>query len=296
MNKQPYLFITSKLSRGLITLATTMQRRGIPVFVASPARAAETVRLRIKHLRIRRLRIFKKVFLFSTENFRAMTRHENLKIYVTDQPALDLARARKLPFEDIAPEFGVDLSVFNPESVATLLQSRFLSGFNIAPHQKLVTIISPPGINLETLFRAMKIVDSPDLVVALFGVNSKSMAARLTRQIEKSGRHIVCTSPEFDAATVLRSSYAILSLGDADPALMISAIAVGRPAIWQDSPGGIEPNIVLDSVNSAESVADALNTVLDLPSMERAKIERLNVAAAKKFDVEKAIKKLTAGA
>jgi len=292
MNQRPYLFITSKLSRGLVTLATSMQKQGIPVFVASPAGHAETMRLRIKHLRIRRLKIFRKVFLFSTESFRAMVRAEAPRVYVTDQPALDLACARKLPFSDSVPEFGVDLAVFNPESVATLLQSRFLSEFNIAPHQKLVTVISPPGLNLDTLVRAMKIVDSKDLVVALFGVNTRSAAARLSARIEKSGCHIVCPGPDYDAATVLRSSYAAISLGNADPALMMSAIAVGRPGIWADGAHGIDPNISLGSATSADIIADALIRCLDLSPSAREKIERQNVAAAKKFDIEKTIKNL----
>jgi hypothetical protein len=296
MNKQPYLFITSKLSRGLVSLATSMQKQGIPVFVASPANASESIRLRIKHLRIRRLRIFGRTFLYSTDAFRAATRIPNVRIRVLDRAAFRLARARKLPIDGEIPEFGLDLSVFNPSSVAILRQSRFLSEFNIAPHQKLVTIISPPGLNLDALIRAMKFVDSKDLVVAIFGVNSKSMAARLTARIEKSGQHIVCTNPDSDAATALRSSYAILSLDGADQALMMAALAVGRPTIWSENEYGIVPNIKLKSASSAENISAALNKVLHLSPSERSKIENQNVTTAKKFDVEKAIKKLTASA
>ncbi|MCL2737299.1 MAG: hypothetical protein FWE17_00340 [Alphaproteobacteria bacterium] len=295
MNAQPYLFIASNLSRGLITLATTMQRKGIPVLVAAPARPAETARLRIRHLRLRRIQIFSRTFLFSGKSFRDAVAATKPRIHALDRAARDLCRARRLEFDDRAPEFGIDLSVFNPTSVATLLQSRFLSDFNIAPHQKLVAVISPPGFNIEPLVRAMDILDSTDLVVALFGVNSRKIAARLSARIEKSGRHIVCAGPDYDAATVLRSSYAVLSLGNADPALLMSAVAMGRPAIWHESEHGVAPNIRLKSAANPQNIAAALGRAMNLSPSERTRIEKQNLQTAKKFDVEKTIKKLTAG-
>ena len=275
-----------------MSLATCMQRRGIPVFVASPAGWGESSRLRIPHFRIGRLRIFGRTFLFSSDDFRAGVRSENPRVYAIDRAAARLARARKLDIANGDVEFGIDLSVFNPQSVSTLRQTRFLSEFNIAPHQKLVTVVSPPGLNLDALIRAMKIVDSSDLVVAIFGISDKSVAARLVGKIEKSGRHIICTSPDSDAATVLRSSYAVLSLGAADPALMMAALAVGRPAIWSENECGINPNIALESAASPESIAAALDVALALNASEREKIGRRNTAAASEFDVDSAIRKL----
>lgn len=290
----PILFITSKLSRGLVTLAAALQKRGIEAVIASPAGHGEAERLRTRHIGIFRIRMFRKIFLIPSVGLREFISRARPRVHVADHPALGLAKRMKLDFNDSPLEFGVDLSVFNPGSVAPTLQSRFLSEFNIAPHQKLVTVISPLGWGLGALLRALPLVPSEDIVIALYGSADRIRAAGIIRQIARAQQkhRITFIGPDTDMATILRSSYAVMSLARHDPSLLKSAIATGRPAIWPDNEFGVNPNIMLDDANLAESIAGALNMISSLSVSERSRIEKLNIAAAQKFDIEKTTKQL----
>ena len=296
MKKNPisYIFITSRLSRGLVALATYMQKNGIKVSIASPTTSKESTKLRIPHIRIIKISIPGKRFLVPTRTLRKFIDDENPHIYVLDQPSLEMARFMRVPFDDTRLSYGIDLSLFNPSSVAVCLQSRFLSEFNIAPHQKLVTVISPLGFGLDVILKALEMTNSDDLMIALYGSTGRFRAKKIIRQIEKSehGHKITFIGQDADIATILRSSYAVMSLGAHDPLLSMAATSMGRPTIWFDDKSDAAPNIKLKNTSDPACISDALRMVLDLGMAERQRIEKNNLAAAKKFDIEKAVKKL----
>ncbi|MCL2017606.1 MAG: glycosyltransferase [Alphaproteobacteria bacterium] len=293
MKSQPFLFIAPKLSRGLITLAVSMQKKGMRVIIASPAKHAQTYKLRTRHVRIGHIRLFNKVFLFSTSELRKLIKSEKPRILVIEQSGKDLARRMRLNHKDVPPEFGIDLSVFNPKSVASLLQSRFLSEFNIAPHQKLVTVISPLGLGLDTLLKALAHINSDELLVALYGSTGSMRARKIIRQISRAGQNhrITFIGQDEDLATIMRSSYAVMSLCWHDRSLLMAATAMGRPTIWPDN-SGIAPNIKLKDANSPTGIAEALSKTLSLSVTDRSSIEKNNVITAKKFDIEKIVNAL----
>jgi len=318
-SQQPsFLFISATLSRSLITLATSLQKQGIRAIIASPAKPEQTDKLRIRHIRLGQMRIFKKVFLFSTPELRHFIKQERiagrlapriqkeqpesnrrekqLRVRVMDQPGLELARRLRLNFRDIPTEPVIDLSVFNPGSVASTLQARFLSELNIAPHQKLVTVISPLGLGLDVLLKALAMTPSEELVIALYGSAGRMRAQKIIRKVARTEQkhRVTFIGMDEDLATILRSSYAIMSLGGFDQSLLMSATAMGRPTIWQDDSCAI-PNIKLMNSNSPAVISAALDRVLYLTAADRTRIEKGNVAAAKHFNAEHAVEALLCG-
>jgi len=220
---------------------------------------------------------------------------DNLSVYVLDLPSLSLATKYKLNVTGHVSEFGIDLSIFNPGAVAPLLQNRVLDELNIAPHQKLITVISPVGFNIDVLIEALNLLRNDDIAIALYGnvgnVGNVSVN-KLVRVIEKSGHHITYIGGDQDIVSTLRSSYAVLSLGKADPVLLMAACAMGRPTVWGTNDYAIDSNIHVASPLRADALAAALDNVLNLSPSARAKIEKENILYAKKFDIHNVIKKL----
>ncbi|MCL2369211.1 MAG: hypothetical protein FWC83_00880 [Alphaproteobacteria bacterium] len=290
---KPYLFITSELSRSVVALATAMQKDNINVAIASPATDSEISKLRIKHIKIKKSGLFGKTKLHTGTEFNDFIRTDAPDVYVLDLPSINLATKQKIDIVGHVPMPGIDLSVYSPASVAPLLQNRILDELNIAPHQRLITVISPLGFNLDILIGALDLLQNKDVAIALYGDAKHLSKQKLVRMIEKSGHHITYIGADKDIASTLRSSYAVLGLGNMDPVLLMAAVAMGRPTVWPNNEYNIHPNASLGNMFSSQSLAAALGEILGLSETARTKIERENIATAQNFDVQKVIKLIT---
>ena len=190
----------------------------------------------------------------------------------------------------LRPNIGIDLKIYNPGSVSILRQTQFLNSYNIAPHQKLITVISPLGVCLDNLISAAAKMQRDDFIIALFGSAHRKYAQKLIKMVKESHAFgkIIFIGPESDLPSLLRASFAVLSLDRHSERLLKSAVAMARPTIWQNNGFGIAPNITLNDTGE-HAITSAISTALDMPNAERDVIEKKNLAAAKAFSIEKTV-------
>jgi hypothetical protein len=276
-------------------LATNLQKSGFNVTIASSAPDGIVRRLRVPHIRLYKIKIFKRRILMPSMQFREFLKCAPHAIYAIDAEASELSRRMKLKISQVSINFGLDLLLFSPNSIAGTRIAQFLSEYNIAPHQKMITVISPMGAGLNTLLLALKHMDDPDLVIALYGFASAKRANKVISQIKASGQEfrIVYIKHDADLPTVMRSSYATISMGMHDRDLLMAATAMGRTTIWPDNESGIRANVRLPDNPAADDIRKALICALSMSMQERAATEKKNLTAAKKFSIENTIKQVT---
>jgi len=296
MSEKPksFLFITSKVSRGLSTLASELQKTGKDATIASCAPAGIAARLRVPHIRLYRFKLFRKRILIPNRQLRDFLNAANPLVFALDHPAYKLAAKMKIKARTDAIHFGLDMRLFSPDSVSAARIVRFLSEYNIAPYQKMIVVISRMGDGLVPLLNAMKTVGDPDLVVALYGFAKKAAARKIMRQIKESGQEfrIIYIPADADLPTMLRAAYATLSLFGHNRDMMMSTIAMGRPAIWGKNTFALNANIEIKDESNPADVAAAISAALTLSNAELAGFEKKNISTARAFSVENTIKKV----
>jgi hypothetical protein len=275
-SEKKLLFITGYLSRQLITLQKQMSRLGYNVFVAAPKnknlmylQASRYVRLRaIGGLVVGASRI----------------RNFDGKMICFDRQSERFAKRAKIGAARFPDAIGIDLSVWNPDAISGNRQTMLLSQYNIAPHQKLLLVMDPNEKNMKQLIPAVQALDRDDFIIALYGDLSKRAARRISRKISRVPR-IVYLGVEQDLPSLMRSSFAVVSLSEKNSFYKIAAIAMGRATAWKNC--GIKPNIAIRN-----SLASALEKILGMPAKTRADFEKKNLALARTFGLDKNIAKI----
>lgn len=280
------LIITSDLSRGLISLSRELTKRGFCTTIAAPKSKNEIYLLNENIIHLTSIKIFGKIILFKTKKLKHFIEQTNPIIHCIDNPASRLDFPRKINF---TPNIGLDLKIWNPTSVSALRQTQFLAEYNIAHHQKLISIISPLGYGLGQLLDAVKSMNRDDFIIALIG-RARNFR-KMIKQIAQNGvdNKIVLVGDVSDMPTLLRAGFANVSLGNQTDRTLQFALAMGRPCVWDKSNTDIKPNINLATLDSA-AIAKSLNSVLDMNAEKRIAAEKSNITAAKKFSIENSIK------
>ncbi|MCL1902404.1 MAG: hypothetical protein FWG18_02115 [Alphaproteobacteria bacterium] len=289
-----FLFITYRVTRGLAALGAALQKSGHNVAIASASPIGITRTLRVPHIRIRRLKLFGRRFLIPSDPLRNFLKSQTPAIFAVDDAANLLCRRMKLETCDKPIEFGLDLNLFSPKCVSVSRIAAFLQEYNIAPHQKMITVISPLGRGIDTLLAAMRLISDPSLVVAFYGFAKPAKAKKIISKIQESGQvwRTVYIGEDADLPTVMRSSFATISCAEHDRDMLMAAVALARPTIWPNNIHGINANISLLDDATAEDIADALNHALSLSQSKREAIEKENVIRAKEFAIEKSIEQV----
>ncbi len=273
-----FLFISTNPSRGLYLLGRELHKLGFSVTVAAPKRDNLKYWLWGDFIRLRSVGKF---FLHRKFNLPRGT-----KVFAFDDMAANIAKRAGLRFKKIKTEIGLDLKIWAPGAVTAAGQNRILNEFGIAPYQKMITVISPLGFELDKLLYAVSKLKRDDFVVALVGKESRFNARKILNKISKSParERIICTGEVQDLATFLRVSGAILSLGNHSPRLLQCAVAMARPTVWgKESP--VRPNIEL-----GPDLEKSIEQALDLKVAEIEKIEVENIKNARNFSVENTVK------
>ncbi|MDR1360869.1 MAG: hypothetical protein LBJ18_00985 [Rickettsiales bacterium] len=283
MKPQKLLFITSNATRGLYLFGRQLQKLGFEITIAAPA-GSQHFWLWGDFIPLRK--VFK--FLFSTRKFKVAT---GTKIFALDNAAARFATRAKLKFSEAELNFGLDPVVWNPNAATIAAQQRILKEFGIAPHQKLISVISPLGASLDELISAVISLPRNDFVIALTGSAAPRRAKKILKKIADSGAadRIICTGDIRDMPSFLRASFAIFSLGEHQEQLLKSAVSMGRPTVWAENDYDIKPNIILK-----DDLIKTLNTALDLPGDKLEAFQKANLSAAKGFSIEKTVKEFLA--
>lgn len=293
MKTKSFIFISSNLSRQLAGLASKMSKSGFDVIVAAPR--SQFSEIISGFIGIPVLRMFRKTRLLSSIKLHRILRSETATVVAFDQPAAEMLQRLKIGFKFVPSAIGVNLSIYSPENVTPRLQNQFLDDQNIAEHQKMLTVVSRLGANMDILLSALQKIDRGDFVIALHGGATRLQAGRVMGKIRKSGQSgKILFLGNMDLAAMLRASFAIISLNTANDVPMMEALAMGRPNIWPDSNDLPKPNISFDS-NDADSLSKAIETCLDMTPSTRTKIENKNLKSAADFSMEILADKLISG-
>lgn len=269
-------------------LARTLSRRGYSIAIATLRNKNSKYLLDIKHFVLPGFRIFRKRFMFKTQKLLEYIAENKPIIHTID--AISDKMMRNHRHFNAPIEFGIDLDVYNPGAVSIPRQTQFLTEYNIAPHQKLITVISPLDVKLPALIDALNLLSRDDYIITLLGTAGRMRAKKISDMIIKKNLagNIILAGAEHDLPSLLRASYATISLGHHSERLLKMACAMGRPMICARNAFGIDGNIELADCGP-ETIASALKTVLDLSAAKRQTFEEENLNIAKKFCIQKTI-------
>ena len=267
------LFIASHLSRRIITLAKRMRRDGYDIYIAAPAN--ENLQYLSKGRFIGLGKFFGRLF------GRGRVRHWGGKIVCFGARAENFAKGMNAPIA-FTGDIGIDLSVWNPKATSGNRQTMLMNKYNIPPHSKMILVVEPSEKDIKALIPAMQGL-SQDFILALYGKMNRRAAKRVSRRIKSM--QIAYLGNEADLPSLMRASFAVLSLSPENSFFKIAALAMGRVSAFP--PCGIKPNIVIK--NNLPSV---LEQILTMPIKTREAFEAENLRRANAYDVEKSIAKL----
>ena len=278
MNNNKVIFVASEATRQFIALAKQMIRDGFDVTIAAPKN--ENFRYLPNRQFIRLYKIGG--MLFGIGIFR---RFDGV-IVAFDKAAEKLAKGKKrvVPFND---DIGIDLSVWNPDAISGNRQTMLLNAYNIPPHSKMILALEPTDKDVKALILAIQGMERRDFIIGLYGRMSKMTARKVSRKIADS-HQIIYLGNEQDLPTLMRASFAIMSMSAKTSFYKVGALAMGRTTIFPM--GDIKPNIVIKNGNPA----DALIKALDLPLKARDEFEDGNIRRAQNYDLAKTTAKLKA--
>ncbi|MDR3208502.1 MAG: hypothetical protein LBT45_01490 [Rickettsiales bacterium] len=278
MQNNNLLFLTSHLSRQLIAFSKQMTRGGCDVFIGAPANenlqyfsARHFIRLR----KIGRCLLGAK----KIKNFQG-------KIVCFDGPAAAFAKKARRQAAEFLENIGIDLSVWNPKAISGNRQTMLLAQYNIQPHQKMLLAMDFPEKDIKSLIQTIQELGRDDYIIALYGKITHRTARRISRKIENVPQ-IIYVGKEQDLPSLMRASFAIISLSNKSSFYKIAANAMGRMTAWRQS--DIKPNILLKN-----GVSDVLQKILETPSKQREKFENENIRRAQNYSFEKNMNKLKA--
>ena len=276
MRNDAILFLTSRLSRQLIAFAKQMGREKIHVIIAAPAN--ENCQYLPERQFIRLVKFGGR--LFGASKVRGVAG----KAVCFDKQSAAFAKKAGVAAAYFQGNVGIDLSVWSPEAISGNRQTMLLSQYNIQPHQKMLLAVDPTEKEIKALTLAIQGLERSDYIIALYGRMTRGTAKRVSRKIAAAAR-IIYLGKEQDLPTLMRASFAILSLSEKESFYKIAAIAMGRTTAWKQSE--IKPNIVIK-----DNLPSVLEKILDLPVDSREKFESENVRRAQNYSFEKNIKKL----
>ncbi|MDR0804038.1 MAG: hypothetical protein LBO08_03045 [Rickettsiales bacterium] len=267
------LLASSKLSRDQIAIAAALRANGWDAVVAAPKSKNEIYLMATPNIRIhavgRRL--------IAGRKFRDFVARRAPIIHCLDQGAV--RAARKFTGAVFLPiRHGIDLRIWNPDSVSTARQNAFLGEYGILPHQKLINVISPFGVGLDALVSAIPNIRGEDFVFGLFGAGGFFSNRDAMKKIAKSGfgHQIIFMGNISDMPTALRSGFANIYLGGAgDARILVLAAAMGRPLIMAD-----------------EDLPEKINTVLKMGNAARRKLEQESAQRAAGYSLTKIVAEL----
>lgn len=268
-----------------------MFKEGSDVIIAAPD--SEYAQIVPGFMRISAVRMFGKIRLLSSAKLRKVLKNEKNVIVAFDGPSETMLKRLKIGFKSASNDIGVNLSIYSPANVSPGLQNQFLDNLNIVEHQKMLTVISQLGVNIDVLLAALRRIDRDDFIIALHGKGSRMQAGRIMRNIRKNGCEgkILFLGKTTDMATLLRASFAIVSLNLSDSTPLREAIAMGRPCIWPESEGFVLPNLIFYQ-NDPDNLARAIENCLNMQPAARTRIENQNLRAAENFSMDILVDKI----
>jgi hypothetical protein len=253
-----------------------MAREGFDVFIGAPSNENLQYFSDRRFIRLRRMggRLFgaRKV-----RNFPG-------KIVCFDESAAAFAKKARLGAAAFLENVGIDLSVWNPGAISGNRQTMLLAQYNIQPHQKMLLTMDFSEKDIKCLIQAIEELGRDDYIIALYGKISRRAARRISRKIERIPE-IMYLGNEQDLPSLMRASFAIISLSEKSSFYKIAANAMGRMTAWRQ--GDVKPNILLKN-----GVAEALRKILGAPARQREKFEDENIRRAQNYGFEKNMRKL----
>lgn len=270
------LFLTSYLSRQLISFAKQSAREGFDVFVAAPIGKNIKYLPDNRFIRIRRLggRIFgaKKI------------RNFDGPAICFDACAERFAKRHRIPALGFLDNVGIDLTVWSPDAISGNRQTMLLEQYNIAPHQKMILVMDPTDRDIRSLVLAIQGLERHDFILGIYGKTTRKTARRMSKRI-KNIPQIIYLGNEQDLPSLMRASFAIIYLSDRKSFYKLAAIAMGRTTAF--GAGDPKPNIAIKN-----NLPDVLHKILTMPAKVREKFESENIKRAKNYALEKNIKAL----
>jgi hypothetical protein len=206
------------------------------------------------------------------------------KIVCFDESAAAFAKKARLAAAVFLDNVGIDLSVWNPGAISGNRQTMLLAQYNIQPHQKMLLTMDFSEKDIRCLIQAIQELGRDDYIIALYGKVTRRTARRISRRIENIPE-IIYLGNEQDLPSLMRASFAVISLSDKSSFYKIAACAMGRVTAWRQ--GDVKPNVPLKN-----GVAGALEKILGAPARVREKFEDENIRRARNYGFEKNMAKL----
>jgi hypothetical protein len=206
------------------------------------------------------------------------------QIVCFDESAAAFAKKARLRAASFFDNVGIDLAVWNPGAISGNRQTMLLAQYNIQPHQKMLLTMDFSEKDIKCLIQAIQDLGRDDYIIALYGKIARRSARRISRKIERIPE-IMYLGNEQDLPSLMRASFAIISLSEKSSFYKIAACAMGRMTAWKQ--GDVKPSIPLKN-----GVAEALEKILRAPARVREKFEGENIRRAENYSFEKNMAKL----
>jgi hypothetical protein len=269
------LFLSSHLSRPLVTFAKKLSRDGFAITIAAPKN---------KNLQFLNGN-FIELSKIGKHLFGAKKIHNfDGKIFYFDQISERFLHKNKIAGTKFFDDIGVDLKVWTPDATSGNRQTMLLAKYNIMPHQKMILLLEPNEKDIKSLILAIQGLDRDDFVIAMHGEIPKNAALRISKKI-KNIPQIIYIGTEQDLPTLMRASFAIMYLSGTSSFFKMASIAMGRTTIWKSDT--IKPNIVIKT-----NLTETIESVLDLTIRTRENYEKDNLSRAENYSIEKNILKI----
>jgi hypothetical protein len=206
------------------------------------------------------------------------------KTVALDKQTAALAKKAGLPAIKFYDRIGIDLSVWNPKAISGKRQTMLMALYNIPPASRLVLVIEPSEKDVRHLIQWVEKSNQNNFIIALYGKMTKRTAKRINRRLDGING-IIYLGNEQDLPTLMRASFAVMSMSARNDFYKIAALAMGRPAAFPA--GEIKPNIPVRG-----NPAAALEKILDMTAKSREMLEAENIVRAREYSLEKNIDKL----
>lgn len=275
-NKEKILFVTSHLSRQLIALMKYMIRDGLDITIAAPKNENFQYLPNKQFIRLSKLG----GILFGNK----ATRHFDGAIVTFDKAAERMMGAHDNIANFSSMDIGLDLNIWNPKATSGNRQTMLLSKYNIPATSKMLLAVLVTDKDVRDLNLAIQNLDRHDFIIGLYGKMTKGMAHKISRKIANS-RQIIYLGNEQDLPTLIRASFAVISLSGKDSFYKIASMAMGRATAWPT--GNMKPNIIIRN-----NLAETLEKILSLPVGTREGFELDNVKRATHYDLSKTALKI----
>jgi hypothetical protein len=259
----------------MVTLVKRMQREGYEAYVAAPANEDTQYLPQNQFVELNK-------FLGRLRG-RGKLKYFDGRIVCLDKAAESFAKGLKAPSVSFFDDIGIDLSVWSPKAISGNRLTMLMAKYHIPPQSKMILVIEPTEKDIRSLVLAMEGLERHDFILALYGKLTKNVAKRVAKRIESL--KIAYLGDETDLPSLMRASFAVLSLAPENSFSKIAALAMGRVAAFPAC--GIKPNIVIKN-----NLSSVLEQVLTMPAKTRDACEAENLKRVGAYDLDKNITKL----